>query len=85
MVIDIPDANPIHSKEQYTSDGGTVFVCSLCLFAPKMPNPDNDDRLTVIGGEMVCVDHQSYVTPNGNGRYQVLHLASMMREEGQGR
>lgn len=37
------------------------FVCSLCIFKPKEPSPDNDDRLTIISGHLVCVDHQGYI------------------------
>lgn len=33
-----------------------TLVCSVCLFNPK-PEGLNDDRLTVIGGAMICVDH----------------------------
>ena len=41
-----------------------VFVCSLCLFRQKPESEDNDDRLTIIGGDLLCVDHQGYGSPN---------------------
>lgn len=40
------------------------FVCSLCLFGDLPPAEDGEERdlrLTVINGQMVCVEHQGYV------------------------
>lgn len=45
-----------------------VFVCSLCLAKPKPESDDNDDRLTIIGGELVCIDHQAFVTRHSTAR-----------------
>lgn len=41
-----------------------VFVCNICLAKPKPESDDNDNRLTIIGGELVCVDHIDFVTPS---------------------
>jgi hypothetical protein len=34
-----------------------IFVCTICLAVAKEDKPTNDDRLTVVMGTMVCVDH----------------------------
>jgi len=35
----------------------TEFICSICVHSPKEESPDNDDRLTVLTGTAVCIDH----------------------------
>lgn len=36
------------------------LVCSLCLYDHKRPAREDDD-LTVINGQLVCLDHALYV------------------------
>lgn len=57
------------------------FVCSLCLFIPKPDSPDNDDRLTIIGGEMVCGDHQGYITPISDARRNLFREAEAVQKQ----
>lgn len=33
------------------------LVCSMCVTDKKEENPENDDRLTVINGTLICMDH----------------------------
>lgn len=39
------------------------FVCSICLYA-SFPKTGDDDRLTVVDGQLVCVDHVDYAAGN---------------------
>lgn len=33
------------------------FICSICINEPKEDNEKNDNRLTIVNGTLVCIDH----------------------------